>query len=184
MRVRNDFTQEMWLSCVMKTNTLAWYFTKDKVMLGLVGQIPRSIGGMLERNFVGEYREIRHASIICDQNTAQIPLPLMMWAFLVKAKTRENHTFATPVYLPSLTFLAFFVTSGRVHLNLQTLICSFLFFFKWLAISNYPYHFQGPKLNSWANFFCDLIHQCCVNYDPNQRVVLSPSGSALFHVTP
>lgn len=35
-----------------------------------------------------------------------------------------------------------------------------------------------------VNVFPDLIHQCCKNYDPNQRVVLSPSGSVLFHVTP
>ena len=35
-----------------------------------------------------------------------------------------------------------------------------------------------------VNEFPDLIHQCCTNYDPNQRVVLSPSGSVLFHITP
>ena len=35
-----------------------------------------------------------------------------------------------------------------------------------------------------VNVFPDLIHQCCANYDPNQRAVLSPSGSVLFYVTP
>jgi len=35
-----------------------------------------------------------------------------------------------------------------------------------------------------VNVFPDLIHQCCQNYDPNQRAVLSPSGSVLFHITP
>jgi len=35
-----------------------------------------------------------------------------------------------------------------------------------------------------VNVFPDLIHQCCSNYDPNQRVVLSPSGSVLFYITP
>jgi len=35
-----------------------------------------------------------------------------------------------------------------------------------------------------VNVFPDLIHQCCERYDPNQRAVLSPSGSVLFHVTP
>ena len=35
-----------------------------------------------------------------------------------------------------------------------------------------------------VNVFPDLIHQCCTNYDPNQRAVLSPSGSVLFYVTP
>ena len=35
-----------------------------------------------------------------------------------------------------------------------------------------------------VNVFPDLIHQCCENYDPNQRAVLAPSGSVLFHVTP
>jgi len=44
-------------------------------MLGLVGKIPRSIGGMLERGFLGENREIRHASILYHQNAAKIPLP-------------------------------------------------------------------------------------------------------------
>jgi len=39
-------------------------------MLGLVRQIPRSIGGMLERDFMGENREIRHASILYHQNAA------------------------------------------------------------------------------------------------------------------
>jgi len=34
-----------------------------------------------------------------------------------------------------------------------------------------------------VNVFPDLIHQCCENYDPNQRAVLSPSGSVLFHIT-
>lgn len=35
-----------------------------------------------------------------------------------------------------------------------------------------------------VNAFPDLIHQCCENYDPNQRAVLAPSGSVLFHVIP
>ena len=41
-----------------------------------------------------------------------------------------NQASATTVYLPILTFLAFFVTSGRVHLDLKTLIFSFLFLFQ------------------------------------------------------
>jgi len=35
-----------------------------------------------------------------------------------------------------------------------------------------------------VNVFPDLIHQCSANYDPTQRVVLSPSGSVLFYITP
>lgn len=35
-----------------------------------------------------------------------------------------------------------------------------------------------------VNAFPDLIHQCCENYDPNQRAVLDASGSVLFHITP
>jgi len=35
-----------------------------------------------------------------------------------------------------------------------------------------------------VNVFPDLIHQCAANYDPTQRVVLNPSGSVLFHITP
>jgi len=35
-----------------------------------------------------------------------------------------------------------------------------------------------------VNVFPDLIHQCCENYDPNQRAFLAPLGSLLFHVTP
>ena len=32
--------------------------------------------------------------------------------------------------------------------------------------------------------FPDLIHLCAENYDPTQRAVLDPSGSAVFYVTP
>lgn len=35
-----------------------------------------------------------------------------------------------------------------------------------------------------VNVFPHLIQQCCANYDPNQRVLLSPSGSILFPITP
>lgn len=35
-----------------------------------------------------------------------------------------------------------------------------------------------------VNVFADLVHQCCSNYDPNQRDILSPSSSVLFYVTP
>ena len=35
-----------------------------------------------------------------------------------------------------------------------------------------------------VNVLPDLINQCCSNYDPCQRAVLSPSGSVLFHITP
>jgi len=45
--------------------------------------------------------------------------------------------------------------------------------------SNLPVYYL-PQVN----VFPDLIHQCCERYDPNQRVVLSPSGSVLFPVTP
>jgi len=37
-----------------------------------------------------------------------------------------------------------------------------------------------PQVNVFPNF----IHQCCENYDPNQRAVLAPSGTVLFHITP
>ena len=45
--------------------------------------------------------------------------------------------------------------------------------------SNLPIY-SLPQVNEFPN----LIHQCCTNYDPNQRAVLSPSGSVLFHITP
>ena len=45
--------------------------------------------------------------------------------------------------------------------------------------SNLPI-FNLPQVNVLPN----LIHRCCENYDPCQRVVLSPSGSVLFHITP
>ena len=45
--------------------------------------------------------------------------------------------------------------------------------------SNMPVYYL-PQVNA----FHDLIHQCCENYDPNQRAVLAPSGSVLFHITP
>lgn len=35
-----------------------------------------------------------------------------------------------------------------------------------------------------VNVFPDLIHQCCENYEPSQRVVLAPSRTVLFHITP
>jgi len=35
-----------------------------------------------------------------------------------------------------------------------------------------------------VNVFPDLIHQCCANYDPSQRAVMSPSGNVLFYITP
>ena len=35
-----------------------------------------------------------------------------------------------------------------------------------------------------VNVLPDLIKQCMSSYDPFQRVVLSPSGSVLFHITP
>jgi len=34
-----------------------------------------------------------------------------------------------------------------------------------------------------VNVFPNLIDQCCTNYDPNQRAILSPSGSILFYIT-
>ena len=33
-----------------------------------------------------------------------------------------------------------------------------------------------------VNVFPNLIDQCCTNYDPNQRAILSPSGSILFYL--
>lgn len=44
--------------------------------------------------------------------------------------------------------------------------------------SNMPIYYL-PQVN----VFPDFIHQCCENYDPNQRVVLAPSGIVLFHIT-
>ena len=35
-----------------------------------------------------------------------------------------------------------------------------------------------------VNMFPDLIHRCAACYDPTQRVVLDPSGSVVFYVTP
>lgn len=35
-----------------------------------------------------------------------------------------------------------------------------------------------------VKFFPDLIHQCCANYEPSQRAVMSPSGNVLFYITP
>ena len=35
-----------------------------------------------------------------------------------------------------------------------------------------------------VNVFPDLIHQCQSNYGPIQRVVMAPSGSVLFYITP
>lgn len=35
----------------------------------------------------------------------------------------------------------------------------------------------------YVNVFSDLIHQCHANYEPTQRVVMSPSGAVLFYIT-
>ena len=35
-----------------------------------------------------------------------------------------------------------------------------------------------------VNIFPEIIHLCAANYEPSQRVVKSPSGSILFHITP
>ena len=40
--------------------------------------------------------------------------------------------------------------------------------------------FRLPQVNQ----FPDLIHLCVVCYDPTQRVVLDPSGSVVFYITP
>ena len=130
MRVRNDFTQEMWLSYVMETNTLAWNFTKNKVTLGLVGQIPRSIGRMLERDFLGELGKLDMLPYFIIKMLHRYLCHCRYEPCLPRPKVGENQASTTPVYLPILTFLAFFVTLGRVHLDLQTLICSFLFLFQ------------------------------------------------------
>lgn len=45
--------------------------------------------------------------------------------------------------------------------------------------SNLPHYFLP-----YVNIFPDIIHLCAMNYDPNQRVVKSPSGSILFYITP
>ena len=34
------------------------------------------------------------------------------------------------------------------------------------------------------NVLPDIIHLCCANYDPTQRVVMALSGTVLFHITP
>lgn len=35
-----------------------------------------------------------------------------------------------------------------------------------------------------VNVLLDLIHQCCANYEPFQRAVMSPLGDVLFYITP
>jgi len=35
-----------------------------------------------------------------------------------------------------------------------------------------------------VNVLPDLIHLCCANYDPTKRVVMAPSGTVLFYITP
>lgn len=35
-----------------------------------------------------------------------------------------------------------------------------------------------------VNVLPDLIHLCCANYGPTQRVVMAPSGTVLFYITP
>lgn len=35
-----------------------------------------------------------------------------------------------------------------------------------------------------VNVMPDFIHLCRVNYDPTQRVILTPNGSVLFYITP
>ena len=40
--------------------------------------------------------------------------------------------------------------------------------------------FKLPQVNQ----FPDLIHLCSECYDPTQRVVLNPSGSVVFYITP
>jgi len=45
--------------------------------------------------------------------------------------------------------------------------------------SNLPVYFL-PSIN----VFPEIIRLCAENYEPNQRVVKSPSGSILFHITP
>ena len=34
-----------------------------------------------------------------------------------------------------------------------------------------------------VHVFLDIIHQCCANYDPVERVVMSPSQTVLFYIT-
>jgi len=45
--------------------------------------------------------------------------------------------------------------------------------------SNLPFYFLPS-----VNIFPEIIHLCAENYDPTQRVIKSPSGSILFHITP
>lgn len=35
-----------------------------------------------------------------------------------------------------------------------------------------------------VNVFLDIIRLCCANYEPTQRVVMSPNGTVLFYITP
>jgi len=45
--------------------------------------------------------------------------------------------------------------------------------------SNLPHYFLPS-----VNIFPKIIHLYAANYEPNQRVVKSPSGSILFYITP
>ena len=62
-----------------------------------------------------------------------------------------------PTTYPSIC-LTFFISSWRVHLDLQTLTCLFfsLAFSFVFSIYFYPYFFQGPRLSCWEPFLLYL----------------------------
>ena len=34
-----------------------------------------------------------------------------------------------------------------------------------------------------VNVFLDIIHQCCANYDPDSKAIMTPSQTVLFYIT-
>ena len=92
-------------------------------------------------------REVRHASLPCSSHFDH-QSQILNWISLLQ-----------PSLLTQLLCLAFFVSSCRVHLDLQTLCLHFLFsgFFLWFSIYCYPYFFQGPRLSCWEPF-CLYLH--------------------------
>jgi len=67
-----------------------------------------------------------------------------------------NQASATLVYLPILAFLAFFVTSRRVHLDLQTLNCSFLFLFQMTCYIKLPLLLSRAQIKQLGAFILYL----------------------------
>ena len=109
--------------------------------------------GMLAMNGKRGKWEVRHAPLLCCNLMEKNTFSIHRFCFVNRFSTHllvRNHISATSSAYPS-TCLAFFVSSWRVHLDLQTLICLFfsLAFSFWFSIYCYPYCFQGPRLGSW-----------------------------------